>query len=381
MAEAVLFCLDFSFNQKTNGARMYRMHDDIWIRGSEKSCAKGWDVMMRFAGLAGLGYNREKTGCVMIGKEGGHTSQRPSNLPTGDICWGFLKLDASSGRFLVDKALVNEHVGELRLQLESCKSVMEYIQAWNIYGVRFFANNIGRPANCFGVAHVHMMLETFRDIQSQVFGSTEHPTLEDDATGDVTSTLQQQIKTKLGVDVPEGYIYFPASLGGLDLKNPFISLGLIQESIHKDPRSLMVQFFEREKSDYVRAKAHFEKVIVPARENLSRKELAKEKFVGEPFMSFAEFTRYREQTSNTLYRVYKDLMREPCQRRVVPTPGVVEALGRSSWDSLTTYQQRVIELHADDIMPLFSGLSIAQQGWLPTGMVPMFRESRFQWKG
>ncbi|KAK0099709.1 hypothetical protein ONS96_008206 [Cadophora gregata f. sp. sojae] len=29
MAEAVLFCLEFSFNQETNGARMYRLHDDI----------------------------------------------------------------------------------------------------------------------------------------------------------------------------------------------------------------------------------------------------------------------------------------------------------------------------------------------------------------
>lgn len=111
MAEAVLFCLDFSFNQETNGTRMYRMHDDIWIWGSETSCAKGWDVMMRFAGPAGLGYSREKTGCVRIGKEGGQASQRPSNLPTGDICWGFLKLNGPSGRFLVDKALVNKHVG------------------------------------------------------------------------------------------------------------------------------------------------------------------------------------------------------------------------------------------------------------------------------
>ncbi|PVH81604.1 hypothetical protein DL98DRAFT_587222 [Cadophora sp. DSE1049] len=365
MAEAVLFCLDFSFNQETNGARMYRMHDDIWIWGSEASCTKGWDVMMRFASLTGLGYSREKTGCVKIGKEESQPSRIPSTLPSGDICWGFLKLDATTGRFLVDQDL----------------SVMEYVQAWNIYGVRFFANNIGKPANCFGVAHVHMMLQTFRGIQSQLFGSTEHSATENDTTSDVTSTLQQQIKIKFGVDVPEGYIYFPTSLGGLDLKNPFINLGLIQDTIHPNSQSRMARFFQDEKADYARAIVQFEKVTIPARQKLSKEDLAKDQFANEPFMSFAEFTRYREQTSSLLYKVYKNLMREPVEQRVDSTPGVVEALGRESWGHLTAYQQRVIELHADDIIPRFSGLNIVQQDCLPNGMVSMFRESRFQWKG
>ncbi|KAH7321850.1 hypothetical protein BKA65DRAFT_513106 [Rhexocercosporidium sp. MPI-PUGE-AT-0058] len=336
--------------------------------------------MMKFASLTGLGFNREKTGCVKIARRGGQASQAQSLLPSGDICWGFLKLDATTGRFLVDQDLINKHIGELRVQLDACKSVIEYLQAWNIYGVRFFANNIGKPANCFGVAHVRLMLETFHSIQSQLFGSTEYWTTEDGTANDVTSTLQKIIKTKFGVDVPEGYIYFPTDMGGLELKNPFINLGLIRDTIHKNPESLIDWFFREEKEDYARARLYFEKVTVPARKKFSKEELAKDKFMGEPFMSWEEFRKHREQTSTLLYRVYKTLMREPSEQAVSPSPGVVEALSRKTWDDLTRYQQQVIELHADDIIPRFSGLNIVEQGWLPTGMVSMFRESRFQWK-
>ena len=41
LGETALFCLDFAFNQLTDGARMYRLHDDIWFWGAEKTCVKG----------------------------------------------------------------------------------------------------------------------------------------------------------------------------------------------------------------------------------------------------------------------------------------------------------------------------------------------------
>ncbi|KAL2068037.1 hypothetical protein VTL71DRAFT_16135 [Oculimacula yallundae] len=380
MAEAVLFCLDFSFNQQTDGARMYRMHDDIWLWGSEKNCIAGWDVMIKFAQLTGLGFSREKTGSVTITRRVSQATQTPSPLPHGNICWGFLKLDAAIGRFLVDQDLIEKHIEELRLQLEACKSVIEYLQAWNVYGVRFFANNMGTPANCFGLMHVEMMLKTFRGIQTRLFGSAEYSAIAGSAVNDVTSTLQKMIKERFGVDVPEGYFFYPTTLGGLDLKNPFITLGLIQKSITKKPESIMDYFFREENADYLKAKTHYEKFIVPAQENLSKKDLAKIKFAGARFMSLAEFCRNREQTSELLGRVYKSLMREPAEQPVIFTPDISGTLSRKDWDGYTHYHQRVIQLYANDIIPRFSGLNIVQQGWLPTGMVSMFRESRFQWK-
>ncbi|CZT46389.1 hypothetical protein WAI453_005395 [Rhynchosporium graminicola] len=121
-------------------------------------------------------------------------------------------------------------------------------------------------------------------------------------------------------------------------------------------------------------------MIVPAQEKLSKEELAKDKISGEPFMPWAEICLHREQTSGLLYRVYKTLMREPVEQEISATPAVKEALIRRTWNNYTRYQQRLIKLHADDIMPRFSGPDIVQEGWLPTGMISMFSESRFQWK-
>ncbi|KAG4442604.1 hypothetical protein IFR05_001934 [Cadophora sp. M221] len=386
MAEAVLFCLDFTVNKETSCARMYHLHDNIWLWGSEKSCTKAWDVMINNAKLTGLGFNREKTSCVEIAKPGDVVvPPNYSSLPEGDITWGFLKLDGSSGRFIVDQNLVNKHVKELRPQLEACKSVIDYLQAWNVYGVLFFVNNIGQPANCFGVAHVQMMLETFHGIQSQLFGSKDHSadTLADiGAANDITSVLQQMILSRFGVKVPEGYLYFPTFLGGLDLKNLFVTLGMIHDNIEFNPDAFMRSFFKEERADYERAKKFFETVTVPLRAQQSKEVLEKDRFSHEPFMNFAEYTRYREQTSTPLYRVYKRLMREPAEQVVLKTPEVNRALGdRNVWEEvLSAYEKRVVEMHADDIISRFGGLHIVQKGWLPTGMVSMFRESRFQWK-
>ncbi|RVD88226.1 uncharacterized protein DFL_002420 [Arthrobotrys flagrans] len=38
--EALLFCTDFAVNQKANGARLYRLHDDIWMWGGKDTCRK-----------------------------------------------------------------------------------------------------------------------------------------------------------------------------------------------------------------------------------------------------------------------------------------------------------------------------------------------------
>lgn len=146
LGETPLFCLDFAFNQFTNGARLYRLHDDIWFWGDQKTCVEGWKVVSSFTSLMGLEFNEEKTGSVTVGNGGG----TDAGLPVGDVKWGFLKLDPVTGRFLIDRDGVDQHVEHLVGQLASCKSVFDWIQVWNIYGVRFFSNNFGTPADAFG---------------------------------------------------------------------------------------------------------------------------------------------------------------------------------------------------------------------------------------
>lgn len=216
LGETILFCLDFAFNQRTGGALLYRLHDDIWFWGSEEDCVIGWTEMTKFAKVMGLSFNVEKTGCVKVAHMTGEKQDVSPSLPKGDVTWGFLKLDGESGRFVIDQEDVNKHIEELQTQLSACKSILDWIQAWNIYGARFFKTNFGRSAHCFGLAHVHSTLETLARIQQTLFAT---------AGGSVTSALKKMLHEKFGVeDVPEGYLYFPMSMGGLDLKNPFVEV-------------------------------------------------------------------------------------------------------------------------------------------------------------
>jgi hypothetical protein len=396
LGETVLFCLDCAFNQLTDGARMYRLHDDIWFWGDEKTCVKGWKIMTEFSQLSGLSFNKSKTGSVKITGQFGTNSSTSASLPKGDVCWGFLKLDSASGRFLIDQDNVDNHIEELRRQLEACKSVFDWIQAWNVYGARFFTNNFGKPANCFGLDHVDMMLETFSRIQSKLFASTG---------GSVTSTLKKMISERFNVDdIPEGYLYFPMSMGGLDLKSPFVNLYLIRDTIMKKPDAAIDQFFTDEESSYRVAKSNFEKGQVPGRP--SPLYSLKSDLDSESFMPFEEFTRYREQTSKDLYTAYSKLIEEPVEDEVTVTSDVANVLGghatlaghgrgrgrggrggmprgvqKNTWGRMNSYHRWIIQLYAQEMMQQFGDLNIVEQGLLPTGMVSMFRESRFKWQG
>lgn len=371
LGEAVLFCLDFAFNQHTDGALLYRLHDDIWLWGRDEAIIKGWKVMTDFARLTGLEFNKEKTGSVRIPRRGGSHVAPPSELPRGDVRWGFLKLDAATGRFLIDQTFLDKHIEELRRQLDACKSVFDWIQAWNVYGARFFTTNFGRPANCFGKQHVNMMLEAFSQIQSKLFAGG----------GNVTSTVKAMLTDRFNVhDIPEGYLYFPMSMGGLDLQSPFINLFLVKELIRDDPGKTIDDFLEREEGAYKTAKAAFKDDAVQGQKSLPfevRSELAKE----TEFMSFEEFTRYREQTSTSLAVAYRELMQEPAE------VGVDQAVEQSLVNPLyesgykTGYERWIVELYAPDMIKRFGGLMIVEKGLLPTGMVNMFRESRFKWQG
>lgn len=396
LGESVLFCLDLAFNQLTDGARMYRLHDEIWFWGAEKTCVKGWKVMTEFSQLSGLSFNKSKTGSVKVARQPGTNVSTSASLPKGDVRWGFLKLDSASGRFLIDQDNVDCHIEELCRQLEACKSVFDWIQAWNVYGARFFTNSFGKPANCFGLDHVDMMLETFSRIQSKLFASTG---------GSVTSTLKKMISERFSVDdIPEGYLYFPMSMGGLGLKSPFVNLYLIRDTIMKKPDAVLYEFFTTEESSHRIAKSNFENGRVPGRP--SPLYSLKSDLDSESFMTFEEFTRYREQTSKDLYAAYSKLIEEPVEDEVTVTSDVSNVLGgyhtlagrgrgrgrggrggmprrvqKNAWGRMNSYHRWIIQLYGLEMMQKFGNLNIVEQGLLPTGMVSMFRESRFKWQG
>jgi hypothetical protein len=294
-----------------------------------------------------------------------------SSLPTGDIRWGFLVLDATSCRFIIDQDMVDKHIADLQNQLEAKKSVCSYIKAWNTYAGTFFLSNFGSHSNCFGRDHVDAVLNTLKRIQTSL-----------PEEQDIATHIRNMIGERFSVEeIPDGFLYFPTSLGGLGLQNPFVGLIQIRNSVTKNPAVLIDRYFENEKAAYARAKKKWESGA------LGSKTKSRAEALGQ-FMSFDEFTKYREQIhaswEGNLLSVYKELLRRPNVDPIIastsnPTRNVTEEIVMGAESVDMDYLRWVGTLYGKEMMEKFGGVRIVEKGLLPTGMVELFRSGRMKW--
>jgi hypothetical protein len=327
--------------------------------------------------------HEKKTGSVRIAH--GKDLTIDERLPEGQIRWGFLYLDPSNGRFEIDQKMVDSHVSELQRQLQGqSKSVINWIQVWNSYAATFFSSNFGKPSNCFGREHVDKILATHRHIEKSVFGG-----------GSVVSHLKSMISERFNVtDVPEGFLYFPVELGGLDLKSPFVPLLQIRYAVHQDPYSLLTKFVEQEKDDYAAAKKRYDEGGVRTlREHTPDATTPKDT---DPFMSLDEFTKYRASfdtpTSWNIRNTFQDLLLKPTETPAEPSVAVRQALSdlrghanlrgiTSEWSGMDAYWKWVAQMYGPQILERFGGMNLVDRGMIPVGMVGYFRGRRTNWQG
>ena len=390
--EVILFCLDFSINQRTSGAPLYRIHDEFWFWSHDyATCVKAWQQVTEFTKAMGVELNESKTGTVKIVSSSDKSNKIDAKLPHGQIRWGFLYLDPETARFEIDQSMVDSHIDELRSQLQAkSKSVFGWIQAWNTYAATFFTSNFGRPANCFGREHVDKMLATHQRIQQAIFEGTQ--------ARSVVEYLKVTIQERFGVtDVPDGFFFFPVELGGLDLRSPFVGLLQIRDSIANDPSDFLERFEEKERDAYREAKSDFEKGETARLRDGCDDPHWKPSSGADDFMTFAEYTKYREEFAAedqdySLLEVYKDLLRRPSERGIDASYKVkqaLEQLGRhqnlrgilSNWGIMECYWKWVAQLYGPEMVDRFGGLSVVDPGLLPIGMVSLFREMRISWQG
>ncbi|PYH79145.1 hypothetical protein BO82DRAFT_356738 [Aspergillus uvarum CBS 121591] len=402
--EAVLFCMDFAVNQSTDGGYLYRLHDDFWFWGHEDTCVTAWQTMATFAEVMGLRFNEEKTGTTKfvakdtVPRPHAHAApkeKKPTTssvlLPQGDIRWGFLKLDPGEGRFIIDQAQVDSHISELQRQLASCKSIFAWVQAWNSYFGRFFANNFATPAMCFGRGHIDMAIATLNRIERTLFP--------DNASG-VTDYLRHKIARRFpshARDLPEGFFYFPVELGGIELLNPYIPFLAMRENIKQSPAARLRAAFLEDEAEYLAAKERFEKDGpltgdsgwgiyggVDASEVPSSSALA-----------LAEYTRHPETYSRPLLRAYEDLIRVPEEESVDQTAhfqrhqmsldeGIEESSKRKiisgEWWTMSAYWRWVAELYHEDMTDRYGNLAAVSREYMPLGVIKTLKEGKFRWQ-
>ncbi|KAI1747424.1 hypothetical protein F4782DRAFT_521322 [Xylaria castorea] len=405
--ESILFCLDFAVNQATAGHNVHRMHDDFWFWSRDHEVAKtAWKAISDFVNATRTYIDFSKSGTVRIARDQSVTLEIDESLPVGDIRWGFLKMSTKTGKFEIDQAMVDKHIVDLRRQLaDKRKSVISFIQTWNTFAATFFTSNFGKPANCFGRAHVDEILATHQRIQREVFASTpSSPSSlltgeaqpKEPITG-VVEYLKHLLHTRFGVsDIPDAYLFFPIELGGLDLRSPFVSILQIRKAVVSDPSQILDTFLEAERDDYASHKRAFER---GARRNTHSTWAPENPGDREQFLAFDEYARYREDLRyeflHSLANVFKRLLEVPAGSGEVSVAsasvrGGIEALANPShalkditgnWYAMEPYWRWVAQLYGPEAIRRFGGLNIVEPGLLPMGMVSIFRDKRVKWQG
>ncbi|KAJ5561658.1 reverse transcriptase [Penicillium sp. DV-2018c] len=387
LGECVLFCMDYAVNQATDGSFLYRLHDDFWFWGAEATCVKAWEAMEKFTGVMGLKLNEEKTGTVQMGRT---NDQQTSILPTGDIRWGFLILDAKQERFIIDQSQVDQHIEELSRQLSSCQSVFAWVQAWNTYFGRFFTNNFAKPAVCFGRDHIDMAISTLSRIERTLFNTTPDSGNSSGPISGVSDYLRTVIAERFHIhDLPDGFFYYPVELGGLGLLNPFIGLLAMRENIKRTPRKLLRGAALFEEKRYEAAKEKFEK----DGPDLTGTFLSDYSGDRRSFMSLEEYTRYPETYSNALLNVYRALTVVPSETSVSRTSGFEREQNKfasnfpakcaisNDWSTMAPYWRWVAELYYEEMVRTYGSLAAVNREYIPLGVVKTLREGRFRWQG
>ncbi|KAE8554389.1 hypothetical protein EYB25_002928 [Talaromyces marneffei] len=433
--EVILFCMDYAVNQHADGAFLYRLHDDFWFWGEEKTCQKAWRAMTDFTAVTGLEFNEEKTGTARIGRiinshgqqqrqrheEDSSSSDEESQeeeeedsesdaetfmddsfdpLPQGDIRWGFLRLDPEQGRFLIDQEQVDTHIKELQHQLSACKSIFAWVQAWNSYFSRFFANNFAKPSFAFGREHIDMAVNALSRIEREVFAPAAST-----ASGNkgVVDHLRRVIAERFDIhDLPDGFFYFPIEFGGLELHNPFVSLLAMRERITHTPQRIIEEVYLREEIEYEAAKKRWQEGDHGTTWHSSVARKREEEDAPEKFWSFEEHTANLETTSNTLRLAYENLLRVPDEIHVGQSvdfssghllPAEQNKLVRrskahkqkdrisSNWMQMSPYWKWVAEVYSAGVVQKYGGLSAVDRALMPLGVVKVLRQGKVRWQG
>ncbi|KAF2680029.1 hypothetical protein K458DRAFT_312748 [Lentithecium fluviatile CBS 122367] len=384
--EVVLACLDFSVNQATDGGMLHRLYDDIWFWSKDyEKCAQAWASVVQFTKTMGVEVNESKTGSVRIARDSSTELAIDDRLPAGEIRWGFLYLDSATGHFEIDGKMVDAHIEELRKQLQGkTKSVIGWINAYNQYAATFFSSNFGKAANCFGRTHVDKMLATHRRIQDSIFEG-----------GNVVQFLRDTIEERFGVKgIPDGFLFLPVELGGLELKSAFVPLLQIRESVKENPYKFLEEFEEQEAEDYKSAKRTFDRGEVQTMRYSSEDPT----FVPsspKTFFSFDEFVRFREEYKfgqADLVRVYCDLLARPIEEPIDVSVQINQAIEQlkgqsnlrgvvSDWARMEPYWKWIAQMYGPNMIEKFGGLNVVDLGLLPIGMVSMLRQKRMKWEG
>lgn len=386
IGELVLFFMDLAVNRES-GMLVYRLHDDLWLSGDPVKCTQAWEAIQKYVNVAGLQLNHKKSGSVCLGNS--IDPSVASRLPQGPVKIGFLTLDPESASWVINQSQVDAHVQQLQTQLDQCDSVISWVRTWNSCIGRFF-KNIFEQAYCFGRPHVDAILATYARMQNTIFGDKDK---EDHTVATVPDHLRKMIQSRFGIsDIPDAFLFYPEELGGLGLRNPFVSILMVSVRLTDSPVKLVDDYLKQERASYALSRKEFQKLSNHERQkrlaNINSKSTLDTDPVNQDemdeFMAFEEWSQFCGEIDGNLTTLYETLIRSPGSQGPKTVYAISRAISAAQREfgvkRSNTKLMWVLYLYAEDLLETFGGLNLVDKLFLPMGVLDMIKGKKIIWQ-
>ncbi len=238
LAELLLRFLDVHVRRRAR-VRVVRLVDDVCLLTPDAGEAlAGWQAVEEFCAACGLEVNRAKSGTVCLG------GTLPAGLPRERPRWGMLELD-DKGEWHVHDATFRDHLAQTRERVNAAPSVFAKVQQYNA-NARYLLNALALSID-LGEAHRRSTWQAVRTFHGSFFGESEG----------VVAGLGGQARERFGADVagiPDAWVYWPLTAGGLGLHNPLVTAGQYAEARrargHREPPREREPGWDTEKNEW-----------------------------------------------------------------------------------------------------------------------------------
>lgn len=199
------------------------------------------------------------------------------------------------------------------------------------------------------------------------------------------------IQDRFGVpDLPDSFIFMSEQLGGLGLRNPFVSLFLVRNKMTQTPEDIVNDYLKAERDAYVECKKSFESTTEQDRRRRLHyiypgEELAKQSVIPEAdlhtFFSLEEYSRFRERNIRRFCQAFELLVSVPETEEIALSREVKAGLNSFLADSvrLDSEKKWFLQLYAKELLEDFGGLSLVDKQFLPVGVLAMMRGKKVSW--
>ena len=193
--------------------RIVRLVDDICLLSPEAGATvTAWKAVVEFCAACGLRVNEEKSGAVCLG------GPPADGLPRGRPRWGMLELD-ERGEWQVHEDTFATHLKQTRERVNAAPSILSRVQLYNA-NLKYLLESLTMGAD---------LGESHRESAERAIGRFHHHFFSPDKgiVGGICEAIRTRFDSNgrgLG-DIPEAWVYWPITAGGLALRNPLVVAG------------------------------------------------------------------------------------------------------------------------------------------------------------